>query len=239
MSDRWKDMHTGAPPKHDVMGPVTRALEAGSIAAAVALVLLNLIRFAGEPRLLAWWLPLALAAGAVAADFVSGLVHWAADTWGRESLPFLGPRFLRPFRIHHLNPEDILERDFIDCNGDVALLACPVLLGAALAPLSEELCCAASVFLAAFGTVSLPTNLVHQWAHRVEPPRVVAWLQRRGLILSGAVHAGHHTAPHTTRYCIATGWCNGALEAIGFFPALERAISALTGLRPRSDETYA
>jgi ubiquitin-conjugating enzyme E2 variant len=239
MTDRWKDMETEELPKHDVMGPVTRALELGSIAAAVALVLLNALRLAGEPRLLAWWLPFALAAGAIAADFVSGLVHWAADTWGRDSLPFIGPRFLRPFRIHHVNPEDILERDFIDCNGDVALLACPVLLGAALTSLSEELGCALSVFLAAFGTVSLPTNLVHQWAHRPDRPRVVAWLQRRGLILSRAVHAGHHTAPHTTRYCIATGWCNSTLEAIGFFPALERVISALTGLRPRSDETYA
>ena len=138
-------MHTGALPKHDVMGPVTRALEAGAIAAAVALVLANLARFAGAPVLLAWWLPLALAAGALAADFVSGLVHWAADTWGRESLPFFGPRFLRPFRIHHVNPDDILERDFIDCNGDVALLACPVLVGAALTSLSEEIGCAASV----------------------------------------------------------------------------------------------
>ncbi|HKC50531.1 MAG TPA: fatty acid desaturase CarF family protein [Myxococcota bacterium] len=232
-------MHTEALPKHDVMGPVTRALEAGAIAAAAALVLANFARFAGAPLLLGWWLPLALAGGAIAADFASGLVHWAADTWGRESLPFFGPRFLRPFRVHHSNPDDILERDFIDCNGDVALLACPVLVGAALTPLSEEIGCAASVFLAAFGTVSLPTNLVHQWAHRVDPPRAVAWLQRRGLILSRAVHAGHHQAPYTTRYCIATGWCNGALEAIGFFPALERAITALTGRRPRSDETYA
>jgi ubiquitin-conjugating enzyme E2 variant len=239
MSDRWKDMHSGALPKHDVMGPVTRALEAGSLAAAGGLVLANLARLAGEPRALAWWLPLALAAGAVAADFVSGLVHWTADTWGRESLPFFGARFLRPFRIHHVNPDDILERDFIDCNGDVALLACPVLLGAVLTPLSEELGCAASVFFAAFGAVSLPTNQVHQWAHQVEPPRPIAWLQRCGLILSRAVHAGHHEAPHTTRYCIATGWCNPLLEAIGFFPTLERAISALTGLRPRSDERLA
>jgi ubiquitin-conjugating enzyme E2 variant len=134
-----------------------------------------------------------------------------------------------------VNPEDILERDFIDCNGDVAMLACPVLVTAAVTPLSEELACAASVFLAAFGAISLPTNLVHRWAHMRRPPRAVAWLQRRGWILSREVHAGHHAAPHTTRYCIATGWCNSALEAIGFFPALERAISAVTGLRPRGD----
>jgi len=232
-------MHTGALPKHDVMGPVTRALEGASLAVAAALVLANLARLAGEPRVLAWWLPLAVAAGALAADFVSGLVHWTADTWGRESLPFFGARFLKPFRIHHVNPEDILERDFIDCNGDVALLTAPVLLGAALTPLAHDLGCAASVFLAAFGTISLPTNQVHQWAHDPQPPRFVAWLQSRGLVLSRLVHAGHHVGPYTSRYCIATGWCNSALEVLGVFPALERVITALTGLRPRADERRA
>ncbi len=231
-------MHTEALPKHDVMGPATRAVEAAALAAAGALVLVNLARLGAEPALLAWWLPLALLAGAVAADFASGIVHWTADTWGHESLAFFGPRFLRPFRIHHVNPDDILERDFLDLNGDVALLACPVLLGAALTPLSDEVGQVTSVFLAAFGGFSLPTNQVHQWAHRVTPPHFVGWLQRRGLILSRAVHQGHHTAPFTSRYCIATGWCNPALEALGFFPALERAITKVTGLRPRSDETY-
>jgi plasmanylethanolamine desaturase len=228
--------HAEALPKHDVMGPVTRALEAGSLLLAGALVAWNAARFAAEPRVFAWWLPLALLAGALAADLVSGLVHWAADTWGHESLVFFGPRFLRPFRVHHVNPDDILERDFVDLNGDVALLACPVLLGAALTSLSDELSSAASVFLAAFATFSLPTNLVHRWAHQAQPPRLAAWLQRHGLILSRAVHLGHHTAPHTSHYCIATGWCNAALESLGFFPALERAIESLTGARPRSDE---
>jgi TMEM189-like protein len=223
-------------PKHDVMGPVTRALEAASLAAAGLLVLWNAARLLREPNVWDWWLPLALLAGALAADLMSGLVHWAADTWGRESFPVLGPRFLKPFRVHHVNPDDILERDFVDLNGDVALLACPVLLGAALTPLAEDLWGTLGVFLAAFGSFSLPTNLVHRWAHQAEPPRIAAWLQRRGLILTRAVHQGHHTAPHTSHYCIATGWCNGTLERIGFFPALERAIEAVTGARPRSDE---
>ena len=65
-----------------------------------------------------------------AADFGSGLVHWAADTWGRDDLPVIGRRLLVPFRVHHVNPDDFLRRRFVDTNGDVAFLAVPVLLGA-------------------------------------------------------------------------------------------------------------
>ncbi len=223
-------------PKHDVMSAWTRALEAGSIAAAVALVALNAARFAAEPRLFAWWLPLALAAGVLAADFASGIVHWTADSWGRESLPVVGIRFLRPFRIHHVNPDDLCERDFVDCNGDVALLVCPLLLGSWLVPLESELLGATSVFTAAFGAATLPTNQVHQWAHMLRPPRFVAWLQRRGWILSRAAHQRHHAPPYTASYCITTGWCNRALDRLGFFRAAERAITRLTGLVPRDDE---
>jgi len=223
-------------PKHDVMGAWTRALEAGSIAAALALVALNAARFAAEPRLCAWWLPLVLLAGVVAADFASGIVHWTADTWGRESLPVVGIRFLRPFRIHHVNPDDLCERDFVDCNGDVALLVCPLLLGSWLVPLESELLGATSVFTAAFGAATLPTNQVHQWAHLAQPPRFVGWLQRRGWILSRAAHQRHHAPPYTASYCITTGWCNRALDRLGFFRAAERVIARVTGLVPRDDE---
>jgi plasmanylethanolamine desaturase len=228
-------MHTGSLPEHDAMGPTTRAIEAASIAASAALVAASFVRLARAEEVTGWWLPLAAFAGAIAADLSSGAVHWVADTWGSESMPFLGRRLLRPFRVHHVNPDDFLRRDFVDCNGDVALLTCPILLASWLVPLSGEWGAAAAVFLLAFASVSLPTNQVHQWAHMPRPPRAVVWLQRRGLILSRAEHSLHHSGDHTARYCIATGWCNSALDAIGFFSALERAISAVTGLQPRGD----
>jgi Lipid desaturase domain len=65
------------------------------------------------------------------ADVLSGFVHWTADTWGSETTPILGRRFIRPFRVHHLNGADIVSRSFIDLNGDVALGVTP-LLGVAL-----------------------------------------------------------------------------------------------------------
>lgn len=217
-------------PVHDELSRATRALEALSIAVAGALVLALVARFARASGLQAAPLVAAAFAGVVAADLVSGVVHWLADTWGRQSMPLLGRRFLRPFRVHHVNPADFLRRDFVDCNGDVAMLACPILLGALwLEP------GAASAFVGALGAASLPTNQVHQCAHMPRPPRAVRWLQRHGLILSRAAHARHHTRPHTSHYCIATGWCNPLLQRLDLFARAEHAITRLTGAEPRAD----
>jgi plasmanylethanolamine desaturase len=58
----------------------------------------------------------------------------------------------------------------------------------------------------------------------------------RAVILSGDAHARHHQQPYVANYCIATGWCNRWLSAIGFFPACERLVTHLFGLVPRADE---
>ncbi len=229
-------MERGSLPVHDAMGPIARAIEALSIALALALLASHVACVASDPLA---WLSLsvlaAFASGAVLADFGSGLVHWFADSWGSESMPLIGRRFLRPFRVHHVNPDDLLARDFVDCNGDVAMLACPFLAAAWLVPVDGELGRAAAALLFGFGAFSLPTNQVHQWAHDPAPPRAVAWLQRARLILQRGEHQRHHDPPHASHYCIATGWCNGPLGRIGFFAALERAITRATGVEPRTD----
>ena len=222
-------------PGHDEIGPATRAYEALAIAGAAGLLAAHAFRIARFPSV-EWWLPAAAVAGAIFADFVSGLVHWAADTWGRETFPVLGRRLLRPFRVHHVNPDDFLRRRFLDVNGDVAVIVVPILLSALAFPTAAAWGRAAEVFVGAFCLVGLPTNQVHQWAHFREVPRVVGWLQRSGLILGRRAHARHHVAPFARDYCIATGWCNGALTAIDFFPRLERRVTRLTGLKPRDDE---
>jgi plasmanylethanolamine desaturase len=185
---------------------------------------------------LTWWTPFVVVAAGMTADLFSGLVHWAADTWGRETLPVLGRRFLRPFRVHHINPHDFLHRDFIDCNGDVAMLVLPILAASTLIPLATPIGAAAAIFLWSFAAWTLPTNQVHQWAHMPEPPRMVAWLQRRGVILSREAHHEHHVSPYVVNYCIATGWCNRWLTARQVFPRLERTIARVTGILPRADE---
>ena len=121
-------------PGHDAIGGLTRTVELSFIVAATVLLVVNVVRAFTSGMLLHWWAPLVVVIAACAADFVSGLVHWTADTWFSETMPVLGRRFLRPFRVHHVNPDDFLHRNFLDCNGDVAMLNTPILAGGAPRP---------------------------------------------------------------------------------------------------------
>jgi plasmanylethanolamine desaturase len=220
-------------PRHDDFSLGRRLAELAGIAMAAFLLAVHLVRLLMMPTR-EWWLPGIFVLGAFGADFVSGVVHWTADTWGRETLPLIGRRLLRPFRVHHVNPDDFARRRFLDVNGDVAMIVVFFLLAAFFLPLDRPWGRLAAVF--SFCVVGLPTNQVHQWAHMRRPPAFVRFLQRTGIILSRTEHLRHHVAPYAQYYCIATGWCNRALAAIDFFPRLERLITALTGLEPRDDD---
>jgi ubiquitin-conjugating enzyme E2 variant len=223
-------------PAWERSGPVGRAVELAGLLAASPLLLVHLVRLrplegaSAAPDLIV------VALALLCADFISGMVHWAADTWGSDTCPVVGPRLLRPFRLHHLNPGDLLRRDFIECNGDVAVLAVASLMLTFFVPIGSDAGRLGSLFLVALAAWVLPTNQVHQWAHQAEPTRVIRWAQDLGLILSRSRHAVHHVAPFDRQYCILTGWCNRPLGMVGFFPALEGAIGAVTGLVPRADE---
>lgn len=207
-----------------------------SIAAASLALVALAARLGTRADLWQWWVAPAFVAGVIAADLGSGLVHWGADTWGRDDLPFIGPRLLVPFRVHHVNPNDFLRRSFVDTNGDVALLALPVLVALLFVPLETAWGSAAALFGFSCCGVGTMTNQIHQWAHMPSPPRAVRLLQAAGFILPPAEHATHHDRPYDAHYCITTGWCNRPLEALGFFRGLERAITSLTGARPRHDD---
>jgi plasmanylethanolamine desaturase len=183
-----------------------------------------------------WWVPVAFVGGMAAADFGSGLIHWSADTWGRDDLPVIGHRLLVPFRVHHINPEDFLRRRFIETNGDVAFLVVPVLLGLLAVPFETAWGGPVAVFGFALCGIGMMTNQIHQWAHMRSPPRPIRALQDCGMLLGRAKHAAHHERPYDAHYCITTGWCNRPCEAIGFFRRLEAAITRVTGVRPRHDD---
>ena len=206
------------------------------ITAAALLLSAVALRVILQVDLLQWWVPVALVAGVAVADFLSGLVHWTADTWGRADMPLVGARVLVPFRVHHSNPDDFLRRSFVDTNGDVAAVTLPAIAALLAIPDTVGWSGPALVFGLACCTAGIMTNQIHQWAHMPRPPAPVRLFQAAHVVLSPRGHSRHHARPYDGHYCITTGWCNGPLEAIAFFPRLERIVSRLTGACPRADE---
>ncbi|OJT21957.1 hypothetical protein BO221_24750 [Archangium sp. Cb G35] len=176
--------------------------------------------------------------GFVTADFVSGLVHWLFDTWFSRTTPVLGKTFVTPFRVHHEDPLDITRHGFVATNGHNCLVSVPVLALALLLPSGPEApwASAALTFVLMLCLGVFGTNQFHKWSHMEHVAPLVSWLQARGIILGRGHHDVHHTAPHTSHYCITTGWLNRPLEAIGFFNGMESLITAVTGLQPRAEE---
>jgi len=227
------------PPALPAHYPLTRAQFVFSVVSlVVALIALGAFGFRIFMRLdpWQWWVPIAFVGGIATADFMSGLIHWAADTWGRDDFPVVGHRLLVPFRIHHLNPDDLLRRPFVDANGDPAFLTVPVLLALFAVPIETVWGGVVAVFGFALCGVGMMTNQIHKWAHMPSPPTPIRALQNCGILLGRAQHAVHHDQPYDANYCITTGWCNRPAEAIGFYRRLEATITFITGAHPRHDD---
>ena len=215
-----------------------RRLDWASIVSYAALGVWLAVRLAPRVPGSPWLVLTAALLGYLAADLISGLVHWAADTWGSTDVPILGPAVLGPFREHHRDPLAITRHDFVETNGNNCLVSLPVLgLAIWIAPAAQSPGnLFASSFMGWLVLWVLLTNQFHKWAHLPSPPPVIALLQRCHLILPPAHHALHHSRPFTSHYCITTGWLNGPLGWARFFRVLEWCITACTGALPRRDD---
>lgn len=175
---------------------------------------------------LVWLLPAVAVIAYLIADLLSGFVHFMADNFGSRDMPIIGPNFIGPFRDHHTNPEGILEHGFIGTNGNNSIVSVPFMLVVWLfVPV------ATSAWGYLFGTFFLfvclgvfLTNQFHKWAHMEEPPKPVAWLQGRGVILPKEHHDVHHESPYDTYYCITVGVWDPLLDRTRFFERTERLI---------------
>lgn len=168
--------------------------------------------------------------GLVFGDFVTALVHWAADTYGEESTPVIGRSLVKPFRVHHVRPREICEHGIVETVGNTCILAAPLLtLFIVIAAVGDTSAAAAFAVFTAVVTVgvTVATNQFHKWAHQDAPPRVVRLLQRARIILSPEHHRAHHTAPFESSYAITNGWLNPLLNRARFFRRLEGALRAV------------
>ncbi|CAN5422258.1 fatty acid desaturase CarF family protein [soil metagenome] len=158
----------------------------------------------------------ALPLGWLASDLVSGLVHWACDSWGSANTPVVGQAFIRPFREHHEDPQAMTRHDFVETNGSSCFASLPVLIAAGLMPLENLVWMTAQAFLLSLSVGVLATNQCHKWAHMTDAaiPPLAGWAQRYRLSLPRRHHALHHMPPYNTHFCISSGWLNSLFNAV-------------------------
>jgi len=162
----------------------------------------------------------------LAADFISGFVHWAEDTWlplGRSEV--LDRWVVRDNVEHHRQPGKIREGTYWETNRASIALAI-----AGIAVLS--ICHAHAWQAYLIFLLSSHANQVHKWAHSSRVPLPVGWLQRVGILQSSKHHAKHHKNPYATRFCAVTNFLNPILDTIGFWLGLESLIT-LVGIPVR------
>lgn len=186
---------------------------------------------AERPLLLLLTVPILLFA-LLTADFVSGLVHFLADTYCTEETPFLGPKLIAPFREHHRDPLAITRHDFVEANGDNCLVTLLVLVPYDLLSAGHSATSAlVALYVGIFSFAILMTSVVHGWAHMDSPPPLARWLMKMRLSISREHHASHHRGTFQTHYCITTGWLNGPLDRVDFYGKLTSLLAAF-GIRP-------
>lgn len=226
-----------------------RMFEMLGIAAAYSMVLWLLLRFVvvisdayavGETSRGHWLTATVVGAclsAYITADLASGLVHWLFDRYGTEKTPIFGAGFVKPFRMHHVDPKDITRHDFVETNGNNCLVTCPPLVCCTFLPL--DYADVPTLFIVAIWTFmaifTFATNQFHKWAHTTERPPWVAWLQDKHIILPCDHHQIHHTFPYETHYCITTGWVNGFMVKARVWLLMELLIEKVSGKKPHKD----
>jgi len=186
----------------------------------------------------AWMIVTASVLSMAFSDIFSGLLHWAADTWGNMETPVV-KSFIRSFREHHVDPFGITRHDVVETNGDNCLALLPIvwlLLLVGTPTTDSEMFILVFAMNVAFWTVV--SNQIHKWAHMLTPPPVVAGFQSMHIILNRKEHQVHHHTPFDRYYCITTGWLNPLLASFAFWKRMEMFITEITGVKPRLDDAF-
>jgi hypothetical protein len=236
----------GEPPDLDELAPLSRngmlvhllgaALNGfGLLLTAVFLVRHVEVLGRGWPLIL-----LAIIVATFLADFLSGLLHWAFDTWFNAS-PTALRRMVFVVREHHLRPARIFRyrlRDEVGMLSWFGLLLASPFLAFALLPAGEP---GPVRFAAAVAGVTASLEIVlmlefHKCGHRMRRGRLIRGLQRIHLLLSPEQHLRHHSGEHDVNYCLITGVADRTVGRLGAFRLLERCICAVTGAVPRADD---
>lgn len=237
----------GAPARQQRVTPMfskstrlEKALIRAFVSANVLLIVLCFFWFGlnwDEAQPSAWIVAAAILAGYIAADFVSGFVHWLNDTWFDEKV-FLGRR-IAIAREHHTHPQNILGYTFLEQatvgSAPSVVLIGPVAAFVSLSPISELSIFLMVVCLEVAVCLLFGTSL-HNLGHRRGKFGLTRFAQRWKLVMSPEHHQLHHRGDHSIRYCTVNGWADYPLDQLNFWRWLEGVVQWVTGAIPREND---
>ena len=152
------------------------------------------------------------------ADLISGLGHWAEDTWGAPGKSeFLDKWVILPNIDHHRRPGSMRNKGYWETN--LVTVALAVVVAVILVLFHVH---AWQAYLTVL--IASQSNQIHKWAHSQSVPFWVHWLERLGLFQSVGHHGEHHKRPYACRFCTTTNFLNPILDGTRFWRGLESVI---------------
>ncbi len=165
----------------------------------------------------------------VAADLLTGIVHWLEDTYGNPNTKFLGigKHIVIPNLVHHIKPRELTNGNWFSRIWTSMVFLLILLL--VLVSLGM-----ANSFIYLTFAIAIWGNEIHCWSHRTpkENGKIITFLQRCYIIQSPKQHAKHHFSPYASNFCAITPYVNPILEVIHFWRILEW-ILRIVGIKSR------
>ena len=163
----------------------------------------------------------------IAADFITGLVHWWQDAYGNPTWPILGKYVIQPNLRHHHDPRGMVKISYWK-RMNTSIIAALLLMGILY------LCNCASWQAIIFLVFSSQGNEIHAMGHRTnkENGKIVMFFQKIGIVQRKSTHGWHHKAPYDTNFFVMTEYLNPIFNKIRFFERLERFIEKAVRIKP-------
>ena len=173
---------------------------------------------------------LRIAATVLAADFVTGFIHWLEDAYVREDTPLIGRHVARPNIVHHHYPRYMTRHSWWQSSADLLAVSAVLVLAAWLL---GALCW--EVWL--FAILTANANEFHKWEHRSrkENGRIISFFQDVRLLQNAKHHARHHTDPKNSHYCTITNVLNPMLDGARLWDGFEWFLAKTVGWQRRED----
>lgn len=165
-------------------------------------------------------------------DFVSGVLHWLEDTYGKPGWPLSGKWVTIPNIIHHHDPTCFTKHSWFKSAEVLLVFGTMIIL---FAWYLNVLTWHVLLFVA----IGINANEIHKWNHvpRRNRNKIIVLLQTLKLVQTPAHHGKHHMGSKDTNYCVITNVVNPVLETVDFWRKLEKIIQMHLGLQKRTDSS--